>query len=432
MHDFKWEADNSVPEGRVVYCPDDAVCDDVSLQVGTPLPPACASALPGEELALGAATPRESHQLRMEAVIDKMHKVSTPKWCANYSGGVKSKLSVPRRCTNYSDLYNGAPGTRVSGLETPPQGLGGANAQVVCNSLDMSAQPKIWFNISSLHEITSSTAPREISLEDALNNCGVSPHQGPEVAQRQADLKHANPTIGNLCYQEAASAGSIGHPHSCAQACKYVKRKSGCRDGSQCPNCHLCHWQRAKVAQHPRVTVEQHPGAMTSHGILERTSLSEPMKIDLLQRDNFDFEMTTTSHSGATSSMYSFKWEVDNCVPDGCVAYCPDDVVYDDGGSQVGTPDPPACASASPGEELALGAATPRESHQLRMEAVLDKLHKFSAPKLCTNYCGGVKSKVTVPNSFTDYSDIYNRAPSAKVSSPETQPQVPHRYRRPQ
>ncbi|CAD7955675.1 unnamed protein product [Amoebophrya sp. A120] len=43
------------------------------------------------------------------------------------------------------------------------------------------------------------------------------------------------------------SVGSIGHPHSCKSACRYVKRKGGCRYGNQCPNCHLCFWRREKV-----------------------------------------------------------------------------------------------------------------------------------------------------------------------------------------
>lgn len=38
--------------------------------------------------------------------------------------------------------------------------------------------------------------------------------------------------------------GSVGHPHSCAEACRYVKRKGGCRDGESCTKCHLCFWRR--------------------------------------------------------------------------------------------------------------------------------------------------------------------------------------------
>lgn len=44
-----------------------------------------------------------------------------------------------------------------------------------------------------------------------------------------------------------ASLGSQNHPFGCAPACKYVRRKGGCRDGAKCPNCHECCWQRAQA-----------------------------------------------------------------------------------------------------------------------------------------------------------------------------------------
>lgn len=40
------------------------------------------------------------------------------------------------------------------------------------------------------------------------------------------------------------SVGSIGHPHSCAKACRYIKRQGGCNQGANCQDCHLCFWQR--------------------------------------------------------------------------------------------------------------------------------------------------------------------------------------------
>eukprot|EP00931_Biecheleriopsis_adriatica_P085657 TRINITY_DN6038_c0_g1_i1.p1 TRINITY_DN6038_c0_g1~~TRINITY_DN6038_c0_g1_i1.p1 ORF type:complete len:334 (-),score=48.72 TRINITY_DN6038_c0_g1_i1:36-1037(-) len=43
----------------------------------------------------------------------------------------------------------------------------------------------------------------------------------------------------------AISRGSVGHPSSCAAPCRYVKRKEGCRDGANCPNCHECFWTKA-------------------------------------------------------------------------------------------------------------------------------------------------------------------------------------------
>eukprot|EP00419_Tripos_fusus_P058697 CAMPEP_0172917218 /NCGR_PEP_ID=MMETSP1075-20121228/197892_1 /TAXON_ID=2916 /ORGANISM="Ceratium fusus, Strain PA161109" /LENGTH=219 /DNA_ID=CAMNT_0013776649 /DNA_START=1 /DNA_END=657 /DNA_ORIENTATION=- len=39
-----------------------------------------------------------------------------------------------------------------------------------------------------------------------------------------------------------ASLGSIGHPVSCAKACKFIMKKRGCKDGALCDHCHLCEW----------------------------------------------------------------------------------------------------------------------------------------------------------------------------------------------
>jgi hypothetical protein len=47
----------------------------------------------------------------------------------------------------------------------------------------------------------------------------------------------------DLCSPCAPSVGSIGHPHTCADACKYTSKKKGCKDGSMCDHCHLCIWK---------------------------------------------------------------------------------------------------------------------------------------------------------------------------------------------
>ncbi|CAE8613012.1 unnamed protein product, partial [Polarella glacialis] len=44
--------------------------------------------------------------------------------------------------------------------------------------------------------------------------------------------------------QAAASRGSIGHPFTCAEACKYAKKSRVCKDGAVCDHCHLCDWKR--------------------------------------------------------------------------------------------------------------------------------------------------------------------------------------------
>eukprot|EP00449_Zooxanthella_nutricula_P029458 CAMPEP_0198527470 /NCGR_PEP_ID=MMETSP1462-20131121/24573_1 /TAXON_ID=1333877 /ORGANISM="Brandtodinium nutriculum, Strain RCC3387" /LENGTH=273 /DNA_ID=CAMNT_0044257279 /DNA_START=87 /DNA_END=905 /DNA_ORIENTATION=- len=55
----------------------------------------------------------------------------------------------------------------------------------------------------------------------------------------------ATPRLGPMAAVEclaAPSRGSIGHPEKCAPACKYAKKKRGCKDGADCSHCHLCVW----------------------------------------------------------------------------------------------------------------------------------------------------------------------------------------------
>mmetsp|Transcript_24817 Transcript_24817/g.45524 ORF Transcript_24817/g.45524 Transcript_24817/m.45524 type:complete len:282 (-) Transcript_24817:42-887(-) len=62
-----------------------------------------------------------------------------------------------------------------------------------------------------------------------------------------------------------ASVGSIGHPLKCAMPCKYFQKKSrGCKDGTKCERCHLCHWRpaenrrrRAQATQQQRAVSKQ-------------------------------------------------------------------------------------------------------------------------------------------------------------------------------
>jgi len=43
------------------------------------------------------------------------------------------------------------------------------------------------------------------------------------------------------------SAGSVGHPYRCAEACKYARKSRGCKDGAACVRCHLCEWKKKGV-----------------------------------------------------------------------------------------------------------------------------------------------------------------------------------------
>lgn len=43
---------------------------------------------------------------------------------------------------------------------------------------------------------------------------------------------------------QCPSVGSIGHPYTCAEACKFHPKDRGCKDGALCTRCHVCRWSR--------------------------------------------------------------------------------------------------------------------------------------------------------------------------------------------
>lgn len=54
------------------------------------------------------------------------------------------------------------------------------------------------------------------------------------------------------------SVGTVGHPHDCAGACKFVSKPRGCKAGVNCDRCHVCKWTRG-IQKTLRVRVA--PGA---------------------------------------------------------------------------------------------------------------------------------------------------------------------------
>ncbi|CAE7252411.1 unnamed protein product [Symbiodinium natans] len=64
----------------------------------------------------------------------------------------------------------------------------------------------------------------------------------PHAMQRPPKQSRLRP-IGKASV--VISRGSVGHPKTCAAACKYVKRKGGCRDGADCLLCHECFWTKS-------------------------------------------------------------------------------------------------------------------------------------------------------------------------------------------
>jgi len=81
------------------------------------------------------------------------------------------------------------------------------------------------------------------------------PHEVPRPGKALFAAAHAH----------VISRGSVGHPKTCAAACKHVKRKGGCKLGADCPQCHECFWVKdsakavspAQAAMRPDTTEEE-------------------------------------------------------------------------------------------------------------------------------------------------------------------------------
>jgi len=76
----------------------------------------------------------------------------------------------------------------------------------------------------------------------------VPPPPMPTVARAIAGNVHFPPPV--------ASLGSRGHPRNCGKPCKYARRKGGCRNGFQCRDCHHCLWQRSAAEPPIQLIIE--------------------------------------------------------------------------------------------------------------------------------------------------------------------------------
>lgn len=88
----------------------------------------------------------------------------------------------------------------------------------------------------SLQEVDESESDPEVF--------GAPPLPHPVARPAKVGLQTSTPTAEQK--STVRSLGTVGHPFSCASPCRYVKRKGGCRDGADCPNCHECFWTKSR------------------------------------------------------------------------------------------------------------------------------------------------------------------------------------------
>mmetsp|Transcript_36063 Transcript_36063/g.84551 ORF Transcript_36063/g.84551 Transcript_36063/m.84551 type:complete len:421 (+) Transcript_36063:90-1352(+) len=97
--------------------------------------------------------------------------------------------------------------------------------------------------------------PRPLFLDAATGRGTTSGHLKPPVSDgfgaskssggsaRQPQLDETPDQHQHQLPTPLPSRGSIGHPTRCQLPCKYIRKRDGCRYGSDCTFCHLCEWR---------------------------------------------------------------------------------------------------------------------------------------------------------------------------------------------
>lgn len=121
-----------------------------------------------------------------------------------------------------------------------------------------------------------------------LDDAGIPPPPQPHPVAR--------PSAGwqeKIGQSHVISVGSVGHPFRCAEACKYVKRKGGCRDGANCTKCHECFWSRLPAGEG-----------------LEQLKIQEPVHpVETAQ----PFSVGSAGHPYTCSAACKYVWRKQGC-----------------------------------------------------------------------------------------------------------------------
>lgn len=107
----------------------------------------------------------------------------------------------------------------------------------------------------------------------------------PNDSETGVDACDPASVISKLTVEELTgpwSLGSVGHPFACSEACKYIGKTRGCKDGKACLRCHRCKWSSKKQNKadlaSPKADLASPPAQSGSpHGVL---SLATALRID--------------------------------------------------------------------------------------------------------------------------------------------------------
>jgi len=90
------------------------------------------------------------------------------------------------------------------------------------------------------------TNPAFVVSMGSIGYCGAT--GGGELGMRRSEHHLESDQeprrVADGRWDHCASVGAIGHPYTCAEACKFHTKLRGCKDGALCTRCHACRWTR--------------------------------------------------------------------------------------------------------------------------------------------------------------------------------------------
>jgi hypothetical protein len=98
--------------------------------------------------------------------------------------------------------------------------------------------------------VTFSKNGHQIQSEIWAASGQVCPPCATNQDGNQAAISPLGPTTATEHSMEhLLSQGSVGHPLTCASACKYHGKLRGCKEGAACSRCHLCKWTNSPAVR---------------------------------------------------------------------------------------------------------------------------------------------------------------------------------------
>lgn len=135
-----------------------------------------------------------------------------------------------------------------------------------CSSAPSSTEAlSAWSRIRTPSPEVAYRPAEERQAQEAVVHTSWLPLHGLPVAESEFDFQQVVIACCVPCDVGGVlpSKGSLGHPFTCGEACKYASKPRGCKDGSACDRCHICDWKRAKqdVPPPPRPVAPRKGGA---------------------------------------------------------------------------------------------------------------------------------------------------------------------------